>query len=91
MNFLGGGCVGVAAALAVREAACGGTTEGRAAPIHLPPPFRGETKRGVGGSAPAAAVGWVVGVGNDWLCACSRAFTPHLTSPLRGGRDELGE
>ena len=26
----------------------------------------------------------------EWCCARSRAPTPHLASPLKGGRDELG-
>ena len=40
--------------------------------------------------------GWRAGAGRwaggeEWGCACSRRSTPHLTSPLEGGRDELGE
>ena len=32
---------------------------------------------------------WAIGVRRDW-CGGSRRSTPHLTSPLEGGRDELG-
>ena len=33
---------------------------------------------------------WAIGLGHDWLCRSWRP-TPHLTSPLEGGRDELGK
>ena len=35
-------------------------------------------------------VGGLRGGRADWRCACLRRSTPHLASPLEGGRDELG-
>ena len=43
----------------------------------------GESDGSGGGAA------WAIGAGHDW-CAGSLRSTPHLTSPLEGGRDELG-
>ena len=34
-------------------------------------------------------VAWVIGA-RSCFCVCSGPPTPHLTSPLKGGRDELG-
>ena len=46
----------------------------------------GEGKERLRGNPGARLCGY-----DDWRCACSQTPTPHLTSPLRGGRDELGE
>ena len=56
------------------------------------PACAGMTERGVCDRECGRAGGeeWAIGVRCDW-CAGSWLRTPHLTSPLEGGRDELGK
>ena len=88
MNFLGGvaWCVGEVGWAIARVPACAGMTDGGAGVTGRGRRSDGRARemRGCDGGA-----AWGIGVRRDWWVG-SLPFTPHLTSPLEGGRDELG-